>query len=84
MTEDAPLTTPAQPRRRASRRVGAALIGAEVGAAVGLIGFGATPLAPLALVAAGAAAGPLVLAWTRAARVELFRRQLRRRLRASH
>jgi uncharacterized membrane protein len=67
------------PRKRARREVVAAIVGAEAGAAVGLLFFGGVPLAPLALVALGAAAG----AGAMHARHTLFRRWVRSQLRAA-
>ena len=71
------------PRRRARREIVAVLIGAEAGAAVGVLGFGSTPLAPLGLAALGAAIGPIAaLGVTRVHRV-LVRRWLRDQLRTT-
>ena len=69
------------PRRRARREIVAALIGAEAGAAIGLLAFGGRELAPLALAAAGAATGPAIAIWLRAVKLLLFRRTVRRQLR---
>jgi hypothetical protein len=69
------------PRRRARREIVAALIGAEAGAALGLLAFGGRELAPLALAAAGAVAGPAIAIWLRAVKLLLFRRTVRRQLR---
>jgi hypothetical protein len=69
------------PRRRAPRVVVAGLIGAEVGAAIGLLFFGATPLAPLGLAAAAAVTGSIVTAGLGGARRGLVRRGIRRQLR---
>jgi hypothetical protein len=71
------------PRRRARRETVAVLIGAEAGAAIGLIGFGSTPLAPLAMAALGAGLGPLAALAVRRARHALARRWLRDQLRAT-
>jgi hypothetical protein len=71
------------PRRRARREIVAVLIGAEAGAAVGLLGFGSTPLAPLGLAAVGAAIGPVAALGIRHARRALLRRWLRDQLRAT-
>jgi hypothetical protein len=71
------------PRRRARREIVAVLIGAEAGAAVGLLAFGSTPLAPLALAAVGAGAGPLAALGLRRARHALVRRWVRGQLRAT-
>ena len=67
------------PRRRARREVVAALIGAEVGAALGLVVLGGFPLAPLGMVVLCAAAGAGLMR----ARHTLFRRWLRSQLRAA-
>jgi hypothetical protein len=61
----------------------AALIGAEAGAAFGVLKLGATPLAPLGLAAAGAAIGPLAALGARRARTALVRRWLRSQMRAA-
>ena len=66
-------------RERAPREAVAAIIGAEVGIAVGLFVVGGTTLAPLALGAAGAAIG----AGAVHARNLLLRRWLRAQLRGS-
>jgi hypothetical protein len=65
------------PRRPARRDVVAAIIGAELGAAIGLLGLGATPLAPLGMAALGAVTG----AGTVRLRNGLMRRWLRDQLR---
>ena len=57
----------------------AAIIGAEAGAAFGLVFLGSTPLAPLGLAALGAAGG----AGAMHARHLLFRRWVRGQLRAA-
>ena len=67
------------PRRTARREVVAAIIGAEVGAGVGVLVFGSTPLAPLALAAFGAGAGASIVG----VRHVLIRRWLRSQLRAA-
>jgi hypothetical protein len=67
------------PRRRARRDVVAAIIGAEAGAGIGLLAFGATLLAPLGLAALGAAAGVGLVG----ARHVMIRRWLRSQLRAA-
>ncbi|MEA2332024.1 MAG: hypothetical protein QOH58_2162 [Thermoleophilaceae bacterium] len=67
------------PRKRAPRDVVAAIIGAEAGAGIGLLAFGATPLAPLGLAVAGA----LVGAGAIRARNAMVRRWLRAQLRAA-
>jgi hypothetical protein len=74
---------PPDPRRQAPRVAVAGLIGAEAGAAVGLIGFGGRVLAPLAFAVAGAAAGPVIVAGAGAAKRRLFRRAVRRQLRSA-
>ena len=66
------------PRRRARREVVAAIIGAEVGAGIGLLAVGATPFAPIGLAAVGAALGAGVMSL----RHVLIRRWLRSQLRA--
>ena len=66
------------PRNPARREIVAALIGAEVGAGVGLLALGATPLAPLGLAALGAVTG----AGTVLLRHTLIRRRVRAQLRA--
>jgi hypothetical protein len=63
------------------RDVAAALIGAEVGAALGLFAVGGAFLAPIGVALAGAAAGPPVLRASARLRTVLFRRWLRSRLR---
>jgi hypothetical protein len=63
------------------RDVAAALIGAEVGAALGLIALGGAFLAPIGVALAAAAAGPPVLRASARLRTLLFRRWLRSRLR---
>jgi hypothetical protein len=67
------------PRKPARREVAGALIGAEVGAGVGLLALGGTLLAPLALAVLGAAAG----AGAASLRGLLIRRWLREQLRAA-
>jgi hypothetical protein len=71
------------PRRRARREIVAVLIGAEAGAAIGVVGFGSTPLAPLGLAVVGAAIGPVAALGMRHARRALVRRWLRDQLRAT-
>jgi hypothetical protein len=68
----------------APRPIVAALIGAEAGAAVGLVVLGGTTFAPLGLAVAGAAAGPLVLAGGARVHRALVRRGIRQQLRQSH
>jgi hypothetical protein len=68
-------------RGRAPREIVAALIGAEIGAAVGLLWFGDWRGMPIALMAAGAALGPLVAIVVRWVRNVLLRRWLRSQLR---
>ena len=67
------------PRKRARREVVAAIIGAELGAALGLLVLGGIPLAPLGLAVFGAAVGAAVMH----ARHKLFRRWVRSQLRAA-
>jgi hypothetical protein len=64
------------PRRRARREVVAGIIGAEAG--IGLLAVGATPFAPIALAAVGAALGAGVMSL----RHVLIRRWVRSQLRA--
>jgi hypothetical protein len=59
----------------------AVLIGAEVGAALGLLLFGSVPLLPIFVTLVGAAWGPVVLRGWRPVRLVLFQRWLRTRLR---
>jgi hypothetical protein len=67
------------PRRRARREVVAGIIGAEVGAGIGLLAVGATPFAPIGTAAVGAALGAGLLSLRHA----LIRRWLRSQLRAA-
>ncbi|HEY1277258.1 MAG TPA: hypothetical protein VGF25_20290 [Thermoleophilaceae bacterium] len=67
--------------RRAPREIVAALIGAEVGAAVGLLVFGGLRGMPIALMALGAALGPPIAIVVRWVRNGLLRRWLRSQLR---
>jgi hypothetical protein len=67
------------PRRRARREIVAAIIGAEAGAAIGLLALGGTPLAPIALAVAGAGLG----AGGVTVRQLLIRRWVRSQLRAT-
>ena len=69
------------PTKYAPRPIVAALIGAEAGAAVGLVVFGGTIFAPLGLATAGAVAGPLALAAGTRVRRGLVRRGIRQQLR---
>jgi hypothetical protein len=64
------------------RDIGAALIGAELGAALGLVAVGGALLAPIGVALAGAAAGPPLLRVSARLRTLLFRRWLRSRLRS--
>jgi uncharacterized membrane protein len=66
------------PRRRARREVVAGIIGAEAGAGIGLLAVGATPFAPIALAAVGAAVGAGVMSL----RHLMIRRWVRSQLRA--
>jgi hypothetical protein len=73
---------PAKPRassQRAPRELVAAIIGAEGGTGIGLLLFGSTPLAPLALAALGAAIGAGAVHM----RTMLLRRWLRAQLRGA-
>jgi hypothetical protein len=72
------MTAP-DPRKPARREIVGAIIGAEVGAGLGLVALGGTLLAPLGLAVAGAAAG----AGVALARHALIRRWLRSHLRAA-
>ena len=67
------------PRKPVRREIVAALIGAEVGAGVGLLALGETLMAPLGLAVLGAAAG----AGVAGLRAMLIRRWLRDQLRAA-
>ena len=67
------------PRRHARREIVAAIVGAELGAFVGLLVFGGITLAPIGTAALGAAVGAAVMH----ARHTLFRRWLRGQLRAA-
>ena len=67
------------PRKPVRREIVAALIGAEVGAGVGLVALGGTLLAPLGMALFGAAAG----AGAASLRGLLIRRWLRDQLRAA-
>jgi hypothetical protein len=62
-----------------TRDVAAALIGLEIGLFVGLVAFGTTLLAPMAIALLGAAAGFGI----RRGRMGLIRRALRSQLRAA-
>ena len=68
----------------APRPIVAALIGAEAGAAVGLVVLGGTTFAPLGLAVAGAAAGPLALVGGVRVHRALVRRGIRQQLRQGH
>jgi hypothetical protein len=70
--------------QRAPRPVVGALIGGEVGAAVGLLFFGSTMLAPLGLAVAGAAVGPVAGAGLARIRRRLVQRAIREQLRRNH
>ena len=78
-----PATGPDQ-TKLAPRPIVAALIGAEAGAAIGLVVLGGTAFAPLGLAAAGAVAGPLALAGGLRVRRVVVRRGIRRQLRQGH
>jgi hypothetical protein len=67
------------PRKPVRREIVAALIGAEVGAGVGLLALGETLMAPLGLAVLGAATG----AGVAGLRGLLIRRWLRDQLRAA-
>jgi hypothetical protein len=68
----------------APRPIVAALIGAEAGAAVGLVVLGGTTFAPLGLAVGGAAVGALALAGFARVRRGLVRRGIRQQLRQGH
>jgi uncharacterized membrane protein len=65
------------------RRAIGAILGTEVGAATGLLVFGGTPLVPLLVTAIGAAAGALAVTPVVRLRDFVFRRWLRKSLRAA-
>jgi hypothetical protein len=65
----------------APRPIVAALIGAEAGAAVGLVVLGGTTFAPLGLALVGAMAGPLALVGGVRVQRALVRRGIRQQLR---
>ena len=65
----------------APRPIVAALIGAEAGAAVGLVVLGGTTFAPLGLALVGAMAGPLALVGGVRVQHALVRRGIRQQLR---
>jgi hypothetical protein len=76
------MTSPGpDPRNNAPRAIVAALIGAEVGAAAGLLFLGSVPLAPLGLAVAGAGAGFVGVAGLGEARRRLVLRGIRQQLR---
>jgi outer membrane lipoprotein SlyB len=64
------------------RRAIGAILGTEVGAATGLLAFGGTPLVPLIVTAIGALAGALAVSPVLRLRDFVFRRWLRKSLRA--
>ena len=72
-----PLRSDANSERHAPRPLVAAIIGAEAGAAIGLLAIGAGPLVPLGLAGLGAGVG----AGSVQLRQKLFRRWLRIQLR---
>jgi uncharacterized membrane protein len=65
------------------RRAIGAVVGTEVGAATGLLVFGGIPLAPLLATAIGAIAGALAVTPVLRLRDFVFRRWLRKSLRAA-
>jgi outer membrane lipoprotein SlyB len=65
------------------RRAVGAILGTEVGAATGLLVFGGTPLVPLLVTAIGAIAGALAVTPALRLRDLVFRRWLRKSLRAA-
>jgi CBS-domain-containing membrane protein len=64
------------------RRAIGAIIGTEVGAATGILAFGGRPMLPLLITALGAGAGALSVTPALRAREWVFRRWLRKSLRA--
>jgi CBS-domain-containing membrane protein len=64
------------------RRAIGAIIGTEVGAATGIFAFGARPLLPLLITVLGAGAGALLVTPVLRLREWVFRRWLRKSLRA--
>jgi CBS-domain-containing membrane protein len=64
------------------RRAIGAIIGTEVGAATGILAFGGRPLLPLLITALGAGAGALSVTPVLRMREWVFRRWLRKTLRA--
>ena len=64
------------------RRLIGAIIGTEVGAAAGLFVFGGTPLVPLLVTAIGALVGAISVTPALRLRELVFRRWLRKSLRA--
>ena len=70
-------------RTEASRRVIGAIIGTELGAATGLFVLGGRPMAPLLVTLFGALAGALSVRPALRLRDRVFRRWLRRSLRAA-
>ena len=72
------------PAQRAPRAVVGALIGAELGAATGLLFMGHVPLAPLGFAAAGAMAGPFAAKGAGSLRTLLVGRWLRAQVRRAH
>ena len=79
---ESPQEQPPQPR--APRAIVGALIGAELGAAAGLLFVGEVPFAPLGCAAAGALAGPLAARGASQLRTALVGRWLRVQLRRAH
>jgi hypothetical protein len=73
----APLRLPGPPSRN---DVVAALIGAEAGAAIGLLWFGGSPLQPIGVTLGAAIAGPLIVRGSRPLRRLLFRHWVRSQL----
>jgi uncharacterized membrane protein YfcA len=65
------------------RRAIGAIIGTEVGAAAGLLGFGGVPFVPLLVTALGAIAGALSVTPALRLRDFVFRRWLRKSLRGA-
>jgi CBS-domain-containing membrane protein len=64
------------------RRAIGAIIGTEIGAATGILAFGGQPLVPLLITALGAGAGALSVTPVLRVREWVFRRWLRKSLRA--
>lgn len=70
-------------RSERSRRIIGAIIGTELGAATGLLLVGGQPMAPLLVTLFGALAGAMSVGPALRLRDRMFRRWLRRSLRAA-